>query len=757
MSTQYNDGGHRSNPYSQLAREYGRYRTNGKPEFDPFEYWNIPPDVPDVDLFENVVLLKQPPCLIARLRYAERGWLTFPANLREGAKKSHKSAGLSNGVRWGASNIPAVIRDDCERWPEAGVGLPTGPDNGIFVIEADTPEAHPKLRGKSGFTSIAALEAEHGKLPDTLMAMSPSGSVHRYYRYPKDRKVIGRKLCACPGMAEYVGVDIQGYGKMVIAPPSKRPDGVYRWVNNLPIAGAPRWLLDIVCKPANKNGSDINIDERDPFTQAGHANKFEATSLAEVDEVLALIPHNDDDEHADDYWKVIGYEPGRDYMVMVGHAIKGACGDDYAAGLKRMHIWRSGAPDYYEDVTTAKYKGFDPRAEIGMGTLVFLANAAYPGWRRQEQPDDIKHTLFQTSAEFVPDFIPPDYLIDGLLQRRFVYSMTGRTGDGKTAILLLIAAHVAHGLPLAGREVERGRVLFFAGENPDDVRTRWIKLCEEMQLDPDTTDVVFMPYTLDLKKNRKRIDEEATKHGPFSLLIVDTSAAYFIGDDENNNVQLGNHARMLRTFIDLPDGPTVLVTAHPAKNPDMANLIPVGGGAFLNAIDGNLVCIKNRDTMVSEVTWHGKFRGPEFTPFAFRLIAGQSDKLIDSKGRRIWTVFAQLITAEDQEAFDRQGLANQNYVLHAMLEHPGYSFTELAEHLQWRTMDGRPNKSKIQRVMNDLTKAKLTEKRRDGRYVLTNKGQKEAQELSGEPVQKGGDTGRYDQGKNGSGKPMHTA
>ena len=47
-----------------------------------------------------------------------------------------------------------------------------------------------------------------------------------------------------------------------------------------------------------------------------------------------------------------------------------------------------------------------------------------------------------TSAEFVRDFSPPDYLIDGILQRGFIYSNTGSTGTGKTAIALRLLASV---------------------------------------------------------------------------------------------------------------------------------------------------------------------------------------------------------------------------------------------------------------------------------------------------------------------------
>ena len=201
----------------------------------------------------------------------------------------------------------------------------------------------------------------------------------------------------------------------------------------------------------------------------------------------------------------------------------------------------------------------------------------------------IKEALLLSSAEFIAEFVPPDYLIDGLLQRRYVYSLTAPTGAGKTCIALCIAIRVALGIKLAGMDVEKGRVLFFAGENPDDVRSRWIKLCEVMGQDPGDVEVFFMPGTPPISNAeiRQRINAEAERHGPFSLLIVDTGAAYFQGDDENSNKQLGDHARMLRSFTALPGGPTVLVTCHPIKTPDMSNLVPRGGGAFLAEVDGS--------------------------------------------------------------------------------------------------------------------------------------------------------------------------
>jgi hypothetical protein len=250
-----------------------------------------------------------------------------------------------------------------------------------------------------------------------------------------------------------------------------------------------------------------------------------------------------------------------------------------------------------------------------------------------------------------------------------------------------------------------------------------------MGYEPDQLGVVFMPFTLNLSAEavRKRIDAEAAEHGPFSLLIVDTSASYYSGSDENDNVALGNHARMLRTFVDLPGGPTVLVTCHPTKNPDMANLLPRGGGAFLAEVDGNLVCIKDPSTMAVEVSTHGKFRGPDFAPFSFRLLAGSSAKLVDAKGRSIWSVYATAISTAEQEAIEQQGLHNQNELLRIMLNYPGEALTSWAAHLDWRTADSSPNKMRVLRALKILIKAKLVEQARDGApYTLTKKGEKAA-------------------------------
>jgi RecA-family ATPase len=129
------------------------------------------------------------------------------------------------------------------------------------------------------------------------------------------------------------------------------------------------------------------------------------------------------------------------------------------------------------------------------------------------------------SADFVRDFVPPDYLIAGILQRRFIYAMTGRTGEGKTTVCLRIAAHVAAGMPLGESMVSQGRVLYLAGENPDDIRMRWMVLMEQMGLDENDIAVDFVDGRFSISEIPTHILAAAQQH-QYVLVIVDTSVAF---------------------------------------------------------------------------------------------------------------------------------------------------------------------------------------------------------------------------------------
>src|SRR5262249_42292912 len=237
------------------------------------------------------------------------------------------------------------------------------------------------------------------------------------------------------------------------------------------------------------------------------------------------------------------------------------------------------------------------------------------------------------------------------------------------AVALLLTLLKALGRKLADREIDAGHVLYFAGKNPDDVRARWIALCERFGVDPNKLNVHFLPGTGKLSDIAPRIDQEVRELGcDISFVVIDTSIAYFDGDEENNNVQAVSHARRMRTLLQLPGGPCVIVLCHPIKNAQKDNLLPRGGGAFLNEVDGNLTCWN--DDGVVKLHHLGEFRGPDFAPITFQLETVTSPRLRDSKGRLMPTVIAKVLSeAEERKAVERSG-DDEDALLLALSEHP---------------------------------------------------------------------------------------
>jgi hypothetical protein len=326
----------------------------------------------------------------------------------------------------------------------------------------------------------------------------------------------------------------------------------------------------------------------------------------------------------------------------------------------------------------------------------------------------------QSSAQFVADFVPPDYLLDGVLIRRYLYSFTGRTGSGKTAVTLLLAACIALGRLYGGREVSRGCVFYLCGENPDDVRMRWIALAKELGFDPETIDVHFFPKRFLISEKYAELAAEAQVVGGVALVIVDTSQAYFEGDNFNDNVQQLKHAQRLRTLTELHGGPTVVVNSHPVKNAPLDNLIPCGGGNFLNEVDGNLTCALNG--VVIDVGWQGKFRGPDFS-LTFRVRTVNHERLKDSRGRLMPTVIAEHLSESAEREIAAAARNHEDRLLAELAKDGRASYAEYARRCGWTYQSGEPNRSSVQRTIGRLKELKLiTQDDRDG-FALTKKGQ----------------------------------
>jgi hypothetical protein len=331
----------------------------------------------------------------------------------------------------------------------------------------------------------------------------------------------------------------------------------------------------------------------------------------------------------------------------------------------------------------------------------------------------------KTSAEFTKDFVPPDPLVEGLLNRGYVYALTGHTGRGKTAIALLLAVLVALARKLGGLEVEQGRVLVFAGENPTDVHMRWIAMSQQTDFDGENIDVHFIEDVFPIGRDAEQLRSQVENLGGVDFIIVDSSAAYFLTefDDENSNTQQGTHAKHMRELTKLKGNPCVLVLCHPTKNASDDSLDPRGGYAFVCEMDGNLTVAL--DGQVATMHWQRKLRGQDFAPLNFLLRTVTHEALKSSKGNLLTTVVASVLSSQEQETRRQAERGDENLLLQALKPFErGVTQAELTRLLGWTTKSGQPNRQKVFRIIKRMKRDKYVDVKRD-LVVLTEKGRKE--------------------------------
>jgi len=323
-------------------------------------------------------------------------------------------------------------------------------------------------------------------------------------------------------------------------------------------------------------------------------------------------------------------------------------------------------------------------------------------------------SLILTSAEFLAGYTPPAYLIDDVIQRGYLYSLTARTGHGKTAVALYMAQAIARGVDMHGCKVLPGTVLILAGENPDDVRARYFVLGHTYGFDPTQAKIRWIPGVKHLPSHMDIIRKETDEIDDLVLVLVDTAAAYFPGTETNSNSEQGEYARLLRQMTFLKNKPAVIALSHPVKNASKDNLLPMGGSAFLNEVDGNLTLWAGVDRQTT-LHWQGKFRGPEFDPMTFELVEEHCTAVKNEAGVLLPSVVAKPMAEVEVEAAEDRAEQEENSLMRAMYGAQAASFTKLADQLGWK-------KRRVQRLMERLDEGKFVEQKRNKKYMLTNKG-----------------------------------
>jgi hypothetical protein len=116
-----------------------------------------------------------------------------------------------------ATNEQEGIQLLFKNFPKAMTAIPTGPINGVTVVDLDV---------KGGVNGIESLRGLIDDLPPTMVVRTPSGGMHLYFRTGSE---------AVPSSVGKLGpgIDIRGSGSNAISFGSTAETGMYRWDHGL--------------------------------------------------------------------------------------------------------------------------------------------------------------------------------------------------------------------------------------------------------------------------------------------------------------------------------------------------------------------------------------------------------------------------------------------------------------------------------------------------------------------------------------------
>lgn len=194
----------------------------------------------------------------AALSYAARGWRVLPVwPMRAGKcacgdaacanQGKHPLSRLAPNGSHSATTDAAIIAAWWAATPDANVGIATGQESGIWVIDVDPRHG--------GDVTLEALETRHGRLPQSLRARTGSGGGHIVFVHPRDGRLSNSSGRLGPGL------DVRGDGGYIVAAPSNHSSGgTYAWEDEdeSVLEAAPLWLLELI---GERYADDADADQ----------------------------------------------------------------------------------------------------------------------------------------------------------------------------------------------------------------------------------------------------------------------------------------------------------------------------------------------------------------------------------------------------------------------------------------------------------------------------------------------------------------
>jgi len=444
------------------------------------------------------------------IKYAARGWPIFPCHrldeepeafqqrltqTAEAKRKELKPYKAKSpyvlGGCYAATSDQQQVTAWWTRWPDAMIGLATGPRSGVWVLDIDLPD---------GMASLAALEESNSPLPDTVEQRTGSGGRQLFFTWPTDGRYIGTSVATLGK-----NLDVRGNGGYVIIPPSPHPCGdEYTWVKTpkrgTKFSAAPDWLVDLSKKTppkAKEDKTEAVIDLDQDWNIMDSVAYLQETAPPSIE----------------------GYG-GNDNAFKVAAVLRDK-GVSELTGLELMlRVWndRCEPPWEAEELGVIVNNAYHYAHHCAPGGMT--AEAAFaPCWTPPEEavlpttPEDVRPgwitydefearmeaskgrgPLAHSVADIDPEGIPNrDWIMKGRFIPQFVTVTVAPGGGSKSTLSTLEAIAVATGKNLTGMEViKSGGVWLYNAEDPtDELERKFVAACIHHGLDPRTLGNLF--------------------------------------------------------------------------------------------------------------------------------------------------------------------------------------------------------------------------------------------------------------------------
>lgn len=265
-----------------------------------------------------------PDMLTHALAYAERGWPVFPIHTptadgcscrKSNCDRVGKHPRISQG-RNGATTDEATIRTWWGVWPNANIGIATGHESGLIVLDVDDG-GDESLRGR--------------ELPDSVESITGSGGRHIIYLRPDSPDRFRTRVKFLDGL------DSRADGGYIVAPPSLHASGNrYEWegssdpMEGVAVMPSPDWFSEAI----RSDPLDTSLGSAPEWNPDGELPE-------NIFDMLSTIPAED-------------YEAWRDVGMAIHYT-------DPADGLEVWDWWSSTAPNYSADAVRTEWRNFSRR------------------------------------------------------------------------------------------------------------------------------------------------------------------------------------------------------------------------------------------------------------------------------------------------------------------------------------------------------------------------------------------------------------